>query len=86
MKIINIGLFGGDAETRKALMNSLCKIHMNKEVNFVCCEKHEVMKQWEPLRESEIPKVKKNNINLFKGNSWRGGSRGKGGKTKWPRR
>ena len=41
--------------------------------------------QYEPLTEGQIPKVF-NYAKPKKENKWRGGSLGKGGKTKWQRR
>ena len=39
--------------------------------------------QGEPLTAGQMPRVAKEMI-LTNENEWRGGSRGKGGKTKWP--
>lgn len=41
--------------------------------------------QGEPLTAGQMPRVAKDVVITSK-NEWRGGSRGKGGKTKWPRR
>lgn len=41
--------------------------------------------QFDPLTEAQMPKVF-NYAKPKQENKWRGGSRGKGGKTKWPRR
>lgn len=41
--------------------------------------------QFDPLTEAQMPKVF-DYVKPKQENKWRGGSRGKGGKTKWPRR
>lgn len=42
--------------------------------------------QGEPLTAGQMPKVTNPLSMEVSENKWRGGSRGKGGKTKWPRR
>tara|TARA_R110002124_G_C8974544_1_gene515777 strand:+ start:29060 stop:29278 length:219 start_codon:yes stop_codon:yes gene_type:complete len=39
--------------------------------------------QGEPLTQGQMPRLTKSLLELNE-NEWRGGSRGKGGKTKWP--
>ncbi len=63
----------GDIEIRDAVINLLKEKYGNDVV------------QGEPLTEGQMPKVF-NYAKPKQENKWRGGSRGKGGKTKWPRR
>ena len=60
--------------------------HMfSRELINLLADKYEGIVQGEPLTAGQIPRVKKHAVAKSK-NEWRGGSRGKGGKTKWPRR
>ena len=74
---IKIGIFGGDSELRGDLIKALCKIHGNID---------EDKTQSEPLMPWQIPDLNCGYEKQKQDNGWRGGSRGKGGKTKWPRR
>lgn len=64
---------------------SLVVIGRDVKVSWVSNEGDIELIQCEPLTEGQMPRV----FNYSKPkqeNKWRGGSRGKGGKTKWPRR
>lgn len=56
---------------------------VSRELIKALGDKFEGVVQGEPLIEGQIPRVSKGMI-LTNENEWRGGSRGKGGKTKWP--
>lgn len=81
MKDIKIGIIGGDQKSRREVMVALSKIHGGE---IIASGEWEGLQQGEPLIAEQMPKFK---VIKPKGDdSWRGGSRGKGGKTKWPRR
>ena len=58
---------------------------VSRELIKALGDKFECVVQGEPLTAGQMPRVAKDMV-ITSENEWRGGSRGKGGKTKWPRR
>lgn len=58
---------------------------VSKELIKMLAMKYEGIVHCESLTAVKIPRPSKASVITNK-NEWRGGSRGKGGKTKWPRR
>jgi hypothetical protein len=79
MSDIKIGIIGGDQSDRDSLLEALAEIYSVTEVDFDIV-------QGEPLTTGQMPKRKWGEGKPKRSNEWRGGSRGKGGKTRWPRR
>lgn len=86
---MNIIVIGSESD-RLEVVSALRKISNNGSVEIIDVSDIEneddlELVQFDPLTEAQIPKVF-DYVKPKQINQWRGGSIGKGGKTKWPRR